>query len=114
MTGADDQSDQMTDLGKMAATMADYILELHEAGTSIPPGQFRMIVRAARMLLDGGVPWPPSVERVIMEVALRISEPDTVPTDPSTGSEGGDAVVHLRQVLSAEERQRRPAPDNLA
>ena len=31
-----------------------------------------MLVRAAQMLEDNAVPWPPSVERVVTEVAKRI------------------------------------------
>ncbi|GJD57456.1 hypothetical protein MTDSW087_00925 [Methylobacterium dankookense] len=33
-----------------------------------------MLVRAARMLLDNGVLWPPNVEHLIMEVAERVGQ----------------------------------------
>jgi hypothetical protein len=86
------QPDKMVEVAGLAAAIADRILEQHEAGTSIPPEQFRMLVRAARMLLDNDAPWPPSVEQVVMQVAARLedAEPaeDTKPvedTKPAVG-----------------------------
>jgi hypothetical protein len=47
--------EKMAEVSGLAAAIANRILEQHEAGTSIPPEQFTMLVRAARMLLDNGV-----------------------------------------------------------
>ena len=72
MTGPGDQPDRMLEVSGLAAAIADRILEQHDEGTSIPPEHFYMLVRAAQMLEDNAVPWPPSVERVVMEVAKRV------------------------------------------
>ncbi|WP_197430758.1 hypothetical protein [Methylobacterium sp. CCH5-D2] len=75
MTDASGQPDRMAEVARLAAMIADRILQLNAAGEPIPPEQFVMLVRAARALLDNGVPWPVSVEYVIMEVAKRVEQP---------------------------------------
>lgn len=71
---AERHSRKMTEIAGLASEIADRILEQHEAGISIPPVQFRMFVSAARMLLDNGLPWPPSVEHLVLEVERRVEE----------------------------------------
>ncbi|MHB2208074.1 hypothetical protein [Methylobacterium sp. CM6257] len=97
MTAAGDQPSKLAEVAGLAAAIADRILEQHEAGTKIPPEQFRMLVSAARMLLDNDVPWPPSVEHLVMEVAKRIEASEPPP-------KGDDVVVHLTQALNAAKR----------
>lgn len=104
MTEAAQQPNKMAEVAGLAAAIADRILEQHEAGISIPPEQFTMLVRAARMLLDNGVPWPPSVEHVVMEVARRMEEAGDGPTRSGAGSRGDDVVVNLTQALTAKKR----------
>lgn len=102
MTEAGDQPSKMAEVAGLAAAIADRILEQHEAGISVPPEQFTMLVRAARMLLGNGVPWPPSVEHVVMEVAKRVEEAKTA--SARYGSEGDDVVANLTRTLSAMKR----------
>ncbi|WP_144760748.1 hypothetical protein [Methylobacterium dankookense] len=64
----------MAEVAGLASAIADHILAQNAAGTRIPPEQFTMLVRAARMLLDNGVLWPPNVEHLIMEVAERVGQ----------------------------------------
>lgn len=97
MTSGSGQSDKMAEVAGLAAAIADRILEQHEAGTSIPPEQFTMLVRAARMLLDNGVQWPPSVEYLVMEVAKRVEG-----AEPTT--KGDSVVVHLERALTSTKR----------
>ena len=80
MTNVSGQPDRMAELAKLAAMMADRILHLNAAGTPIQPEQFVILVRAARALLDNDVPWPPSVEYLITEVAERVEQ--TKAADP--------------------------------
>jgi hypothetical protein len=94
---AGDPPNKMAEVAGLAAAIADHILALHEAGATIPPEQFRMLVSAARMLLDNHVPWPPSVEYLVMQVARRIEAAESPPR-------GDDVVVHLTQALSAAKR----------
>lgn len=94
---AGDPPDRMAEVAGLAAAIADRILEQHEAGTSIPPEQFRMLVRAARMLLDNNVPWPPSVTFLVMDVARRVEEAKPPP-------KADDAVVRRAQPLDAMDR----------
>ncbi|GJE48693.1 hypothetical protein GOFOIKOB_1725 [Methylobacterium tardum] len=97
MTSGSGQPEKMAEVAGLAAAIADRILQQHEAGTSIPPEQFRMLVRAARMLLDNDVAWPQSVEHVIMRVAERLEEAGPV-------TRGDDVVVHLKQGSNATKR----------
>ncbi|WP_244507529.1 hypothetical protein [Methylobacterium phyllostachyos] len=94
----------MAEVAGLAAAIADRILEQHEAGTSIPPEQFRMLVRAARMLLDNDVPWPPSVEHVVMEVARRLQDVEGPSAQPAPGPKGDDVVVGLTRAFGASKR----------
>lgn len=104
MTTSGDQPDKMAEVAGLASAIADRILEQNEAGTSIPPEQFRMLVRAARMLLDNDVPWPSSVEHVIMEVAKRVEEAREAVPNPFASTSGEDVVVRLTQAISAKAR----------
>ena len=104
MTKAGDQSNEMAEVAGLAASIADHILEQHEAGTSIPPKQFRMLVHAARMLLDNGVQWPPSVAYLVMEVEKRVEEAEASASDPPTGRKGDNVVNLLAQGLSTKKR----------
>jgi hypothetical protein len=104
MTTPGDQPDKMAEVAGLASAIADRILEQNNAGTSIPPEQFRMLVRAARMLLDNDVPWPPSVEHIIMEVAKRVEEAKAAFPSPFVGTKGDDVVVRLTQAISAKTR----------
>lgn len=104
MSEAGDQPNKMVEIAGLAAAIADRILEQHEAGTSIPPEQFRMLVHAARMLFDNDVAWPSVVEHVIMGVARRAEEAEALAVDPSTGSKGDNVVVLLAQGPSTKKR----------
>jgi hypothetical protein len=92
-----DQPGKLKEVAGLAAAIADRILERHEAGSPIAPEQFRMLVRAAQMLFDNGVQWPPAVAHVILEVARRVEENDLV--------RKADVVVQLAKALDAKRRQ---------
>lgn len=74
MTDARGHPDKLLEVARLAEMIADRILQLNAAGDPIPPEQFVMLVRAARMLLDNDVWWPPAVEYVITEVAKRVEQ----------------------------------------
>lgn len=101
MTEAVAPPDKMVEVAGLAAAIADRILEQHEADTAIPPDQFRMLIRAARMLLDNGVPWPPAVEHVIMEVAKRVEAAKAVPAEAVAETRDDEVVVSLTRTLGA-------------
>jgi hypothetical protein len=90
-----DQDHKMAEIAGLAASLADRILEKHEAGQSIPPELFRMLVRAARILHDNDVSWPPSVEFLVMEVGKRVEQ---------AGAEGVDTAAQLTQALAGVKR----------
>ena len=112
VTGPSDRPDKMAEVAGLAAAIADRILEQHEAGTLIPPEQFRMFVRAAQMLLDNCVSWPSSVEHLVTEVARRVQETAPASADKEAGTKGNDVVVHLTQALDAAKRRRELALDD--
>ncbi|AYO84190.1 hypothetical protein WYO_2925 [Methylobacterium sp. GXF4] len=104
MTGSHAEPDKVAEVARLATAIADRILEQNAAGTTIPPEQFTMLVRAARMLLDNGAPWPASVDQVVMEVAKRIEQDEARPDHGPAASEGDDAVTHLTRFLGAVKR----------
>ncbi|MCJ2144205.1 hypothetical protein [Methylobacterium sp. E-066] len=108
MTGSHAEPDKIAEVARLATAIADRILEQHSAGATIPPEQFTMLVRAARMLLDNGAPWPTSVEHLLMEVARRIEQAEADPGVAPAASVGDDAVVHLTQFLGAVKRRENP------
>lgn len=73
MSVSGEQPQKMAEIAGLAASLAERIFEKHQAGISIPPELFRMLVRAARILLDNGVPWPPVVELLVTEVGRRVA-----------------------------------------
>ena len=62
----------MAEIAGLAASMAALIVEKQVEGETIAPELFQHLVRAAQILLDNGVPWPPSVELVVSEVGRRV------------------------------------------
>ena len=97
MTDGDGPPDRLAEIAGLAAAIADRILQKHEAGASIPPSHFHMLVDAARILQNNGAPWPPSVEKVLMGVAKRAYEFDVVADGGNSGTEGENVVVQLIQ-----------------
>ncbi|MCJ2052101.1 hypothetical protein [Methylobacterium sp. J-070] len=104
MTEPGGQPNKMAEVAGLAASIADRILEQHGAGTSIPPEQFRMLVQAAKMLLDNGVQWPPSVAYLVMEVEKRVQEAEAAASEPSSGRKGDNVVELPAQGLSTKKR----------
>ncbi|QEE41538.1 hypothetical protein FV241_12760 [Methylobacterium sp. WL2] len=104
MKGSHAEPDKLVEVARLATAIANRILEQNEAGTTIPPEQFIMLVRAARMLQDNGAPWPPSVEHVLMEVAKRAEPAEVAPQAGPAATKGDDVVGHLTQVLHAMRR----------
>ncbi|MCJ2092190.1 hypothetical protein MKK67_06725 [Methylobacterium sp. J-072] len=96
--------EKLAEVAGLATALADRILEQHAAGTTIAPNQFHMLVNATRMLQDNGVPWPPSVEHVLMEVAKRAEPAEVAPHAGPAATKGDDVVGHLTQVLHAMRR----------
>jgi hypothetical protein len=95
MSDADGPPGKLAEVAGLAAAIADHILEQHAAGTTIPPKQFHMLVTATRMLQDNGVPWPPSVELVLTEVARRFEQAQAAPEGTTAAPEGEEIVFHL-------------------
>jgi hypothetical protein len=81
VSAGDERLEKMSEIAGLATAVADRIFEQQEAGTPIPPEHFRMFVRAAQMLLDNELPWPPAVERLVLEFAKRVEEIETVSQD---------------------------------
>ncbi|MGH1587944.1 hypothetical protein ACRBEV_05825 [Methylobacterium phyllosphaerae] len=87
MSAEDEQIEKMAEIAGLATAIADRIFEQQEIGAPIHPEHFRMFIRAAQILLDKELPWPPAVERLILEFAKRVE--DIKPTSC------GDNVVQL-------------------
>lgn len=87
MRAGDERPEKLAEIAGLATAVADRIFEQQEAGTPIPPELFRMFVRAAQMLLDNELPWPPAVERLVLESAKRIEGIEPASQDSN--------VVHL-------------------
>ena len=96
---ADAPLDKLAEVKGLATALADRILDQHVAGTTIQPNQFHMLVRATQMLQDNGVPWPPSVELVLTEIAQRAERLEAASERITEASGGDDVVVHMSQFL---------------
>lgn len=71
MTSSVVKPNKMTEIASLAALIATSIVEKQIEGSLIPPEHFRLLVRAAQILLDNEVSWPPSVDIVLSEVSKR-------------------------------------------
>ncbi|MDP4005342.1 hypothetical protein [Methylobacterium sp. NEAU K] len=104
MTAAGEQPNKLAEVAGLAAAIADSIIDHQVSGTMIPPEQFRMLVSAARILQDNGVPWPPSVEHVVLAVAKRVEQAEAATADGETGSEADETVGKPTHTLNTEKR----------
>lgn len=93
------EPDKVAEVARLATAIARRILEQNAAGTTIPPEQFTMLVKAAQMLLDQGAPWPLPVEDVLMEVAKRLDPARPVSDYAANADPGG--IMHLNRPLDS-------------
>jgi len=69
------QSERLTEVLRLATSLAYRVLNTQLIGSAVPPNQAQALVDAARLLHENGLDWPPGVT----EALRRLSE-TTMPT----------------------------------
>ncbi|WP_110352234.1 hypothetical protein [Methylobacterium sp. B4] len=73
---AEEQSEKLGEVARLATLMADRILEAQIMDRPIPQEQFTAFVDAAHLLQERGVPWPPLVEQILNDAGKpRVTDP---------------------------------------
>lgn len=80
MSDGQPQSERLTEVLRLATSLAYRVLNTQLIGNVVPPNQARALVEAARLLHESGVEWPPGV----IEALRRLAETKT-PTTSETG-----------------------------
>ena len=106
MTEANEQPDKLVDVLQLADAVANRLLEARTMNSSIDPEQFAALVRAARLLQDHEVPWPPLVVQVMQEFAegLASAKAGTEAEEPTADDDG--PVTGLTRFMAAFHREK--------
>ena len=98
-----DQAEKLSTVASLATSLADRILDAQIAGRTVPPEQVGALTRAAALLQDHGVLWPPLVEQVLLELADRV---DAAQLASRPADVGEDVISGLSRFLGALRRER--------
>ena len=103
MTAAGSRAEKLSAVASLATSLADRILDAQIAGRTAPSEQIGALTRAAALLQDHGVPWPPLVEQVLLELADRV---DATQLASRPADAGEDVISGLSRFLGALRRER--------
>jgi hypothetical protein len=73
------QSPKLNEVVNLAAALAEQMMASRLQGYPIPPEQVRALVNAARCLTDNHISWPPSVQKIVRELAERMEAAEPIP-----------------------------------
>ena len=99
MSDGQPQSERLTEVLRLATSLAYRILNKQLLGSAVPPNQTQALVDAARVLHENGMDWPPGVT----EALRRLSE-TTAPASP---------VLNEPTVQETLERHEDAAPNSM-
>ncbi|MGT2482325.1 hypothetical protein ACU4GR_33630 (plasmid) [Methylobacterium oryzae CBMB20] len=71
--------ERLSEVLRLCTALADRALDAQIMGRPVSPDQAVALAKAARLLQDHGVDWPPLLTQVLHEVAGKIGEPEPVP-----------------------------------
>lgn len=97
---AEEQSDKLGEVVRLATLLADRIFEAQIAARPIPQEQFNALVNAAWLLQDHDVPWPPLVEEVLHEAGRRMNQGEAAPEAAVLEPEDDGALAGLTRFFS--------------
>ncbi|MGU3659556.1 hypothetical protein [Methylobacterium fujisawaense] len=75
-------SDRMSEVVRMARTLADRLLDAQIMQGEMPADQVRALVDAAVLMEERGVPWPPMMMQVLQAVEAGLRRGDAAEDDP--------------------------------
>ncbi|UIY45626.1 hypothetical protein [Methylobacterium radiotolerans] len=76
MNDASAFSGRLSDVLRLCTLLADRALDARIMGRAVPADQAIALAKAARLLQDHGVDWPPLLTQVLHELAAKDGEPD--------------------------------------
>lgn len=97
---AERQSAKLGEVARLAALIAERILEAQITDRPIAQVQFNALVGAAWLLQDHDVPWPPLVEEVLHEAGRRMNQSEAMPEAADPEPEDDGALAGLTRFFS--------------
>jgi hypothetical protein len=83
MTVQPPSPERLSEVLRLCTVLADRALDAKIMGREMPADQTVALAKAARLLQDHGVEWPPLLTQVLHELAERLGEPDPEPGPPA-------------------------------
>lgn len=88
MNDAASSPDRLSEVLRLCTVLSDRALDAMITAGAVPEAQAAALAKAARLLLDHGVEWPPLLTHVMHELADKSDRP--VPRPEPQPFEGGD------------------------
>lgn len=97
---------KLSEVLRLATALSDHVLEAQITKRDIAPDQIAALVRAAGLLQDHGVPWPPLLQQVLHDVvnAMDSRRADAEAKEAEADDRG--PVTGLTRFLSAFRREK--------
>ena len=98
---------RLSEVLRLATALADRALDAQIMGRPVPPEQTIALAKAANLLQDNGVDWPPLLTQVLHELAPDIGEDDHSDKDSAEDNAvGSPAIQGLSRLLSVFRREK--------
>jgi hypothetical protein len=69
------EAERLAEVQRLCTALADRALDAQITGRTVPADQAVALAKAARLLQDHGVEWPPLLAQVLHELAASLEEP---------------------------------------
>lgn len=110
MTSEPASPEQLSEVLRLATALADRALDAQIMGRPVPADQTVSLAKAARLLQDNDVDWPPLLMQVLHDLAPSIGQDDHFDAVPAEGNADGSPVIHgLTRLLSVFRRDKAQA-----
>jgi hypothetical protein len=107
MTVEPPSPEQLSEVLRLCTLLADRALDAKIMDRPVPAEQAAALAKAARLLQDHGVEWPPLLTQVLHELAGKAGQPASEPQPEAEPPEGIDAqgLTRFFAALWREKRQ---------
>lgn len=108
MTAEPTSPEQLAEVLRLCTALADRALDAKIMGRPVPEEQAVALLKAARLLQDHGVEWPPLLTQILHELASEVAQPASEPQPEAEPPEGIDAQGLTRFFAALWKEKRQP------
>ena len=84
MSDGQPQSQRLTEVLRLATSLAYRVLNTQLIGSTVPPNQAQALVDAARLLHESEVDWPPGVTEALRRLAEAMAPAPPAANEPAS------------------------------